>query len=138
MMDDIVEAFSTVFGRLMGHISAEWVHANLSTAQLKVIFVLHFGGAHTPNQLAERLAIETATVVDPLVEMGLAMRIERQTLEVHLTEQGHSLAERLSGSRQQWIVATWVSQLTAEQRAAFRTSLRALLPITENSPRRDL
>jgi DNA-binding MarR family transcriptional regulator len=139
--DDVVEAFSDVFGKLMGYATSDWINLDISTAQIKVIFVLHFGGTHTINQLAEHLKIGASTashLVEKLVQAGLARRIDstadRRIIDVYLTEQGHAMADRLSGVTHKWIIAKWVSQLTEEQRAAFGNSLHALLTIIENTP----
>jgi MarR family transcriptional regulator, organic hydroperoxide resistance regulator len=139
--DDVVETFSDVFGKLMSYATTDWVNLEISTAQIKVIFVLHFGGTHTVNQLAERLNIGASTashLVEKLVQAGLATRIDstadRRIIDVHLTEQGHAMADRLSGVTHKWIIAKWVSQLTKDQRAALGNSLHALLTIIENTP----
>jgi DNA-binding MarR family transcriptional regulator len=139
--DDVVEAFSDVFGKMMGYATADWINLEISTAQIKVIFVLHFGGTHTINQLAEHLNIGASTashLVEKLVQAGLATRIDsttdRRIIDVHLTDQGHAMADRLSGVTHKWIIAKWVAQLTEAQRTAFGNSLRALLTIIENTP----
>ncbi|MDR3577042.1 MAG: MarR family transcriptional regulator [Anaerolineaceae bacterium] len=139
--DDVVEAFSEVFGKLMGYATAEWINVDISIAQIKVIFVLHYGGTQTINQLAEKLKIGASTashLVEKLVRAGLAQRIDsttdRRIIDVHLTEQGHAMADRLSGVTHKWIISSWVSQLNEDQRSAFGNSLRALLAIIENSP----
>ena len=139
--EDVVEAFSSVFGKLMGYATAEWINLEISTAQIKVIFVLHFGGTHTVNQLAEHLNIGASTashLVEKLVQAGLATRIDsttdRRIIDVHLTEQGHAMADRLSGVTHKWIITKWVSQLTEDQRGALGNSLHALLTIIENTP----
>jgi DNA-binding MarR family transcriptional regulator len=59
---------------------------------------------------------------------------DRRIIDVQLTEQGHALANRLSGINHKWIVAKWVSQLTADQRTAFRNSMCDLRAIIENTP----
>jgi len=139
--DEVVEAFSSVFGRLMGYATSDWINVEISTAQIKVIFVLRFGGTHTVNQLAEHLNIGAPTashLVEKLVKAGLATRIDstidRRIIDVHLTEQGRAMADRLSGVTHKGIIAKWVSQLTEDQRSAFGDSLHALLTIIENHP----
>ncbi len=119
----------------------DWIHLDISTAQIKVIFVLHFGGTHTVNQLADRLNIKQSTashLVEKLVQAGFVMRSDstkdRRIIELHLTEQGHVLADRLSGITHKGIIAQWVSQLTKNQRTALGNSLHDLLTIIENSP----
>jgi DNA-binding MarR family transcriptional regulator len=139
--DDVVETLSDVFGKLMGYATADWVNVEISTAQIKVIFVLHFGGTHTVNQLAERLNIQQSTashLVEKLVQAGFVSRIystkDRRMIDLHLTRQGHALGDQLSGATHKWIIAKWVSQLTGAQRAALGNSLHALLTIIEGSP----
>ena len=142
--DDIVETFSDVFGKLMSITTDDWINVDISTAQIKVVFVLHFGGMHTVNQLADKLSIKQSTashLVERLVQAGFVMRIDsttdRRMIELHLTEQGHALADQLSGITHKGVIAQWVSQLTEDQRTALGNSLHALLAIIENSPRRD-
>ena len=142
--DDIVETFSDIFGELMRLTTDNWISIDISTAQLKVIFVLHFGGTHTVNQLADRLHIKQSTashLVEKLVQAGFVTRVDstkdRRIIELHLTEQGHALADRLSGITHKRTIAGWVSQLAEDQRTAFGNILHALLAIIENSPRSD-
>ena len=139
--DDVVEVFSDVFGKLMRYTTAEWINLEISTAQIKMIFVLHFGGTHTVNQLAEKLNIGASTashLVEKLVQAGYAVRIDsttdRRIIDVHLTERGHDMANRLSGVSHKAMLASWVARLSADQRAALGNSLRALLVIIENNP----
>jgi DNA-binding MarR family transcriptional regulator len=138
---ELVEAVSDVFGKLMGYATADWINVEISTAQIKVLFVLHFGGTLTVNQLAEKLNIGAPTashLVEKLVRAGFAARIDsttdRRVIDVHLTEQGHAMADRLSCINHKWVIAKWISQLSEEQRADLGNSLRALLTIIENSP----
>jgi DNA-binding MarR family transcriptional regulator len=142
--DDVVETFSDVFGKLMSYATADWINLEISTAQIKVIFVLHFGGSHTINQLAEHLHIGASTashLVEKLVKAGFAVRVDstadRRIIDVHLTEQGHAIADRLSGVTHKGMIASWLSRLSEDQRAAFGNVLHALLTIIENSPDED-
>ncbi len=59
---------------------------------------------------------------------------DRRIIELHLTEQGHALAERLSGSTHKSMVARWVAKLPEDQRTAFGQILHTLLDIIENDP----
>jgi MarR family transcriptional regulator, organic hydroperoxide resistance regulator len=139
--DDVVEAFSSVFGRLMGYATTEWINVEISTAQIKVIFVLRFGGSHTVNQLAERLNIGQSTashLVEKLVQAGYVLRIDsttdRRIIDLHLTEQGRAMADRLSGVTHKGIIAQWLSKLTEDQRTTLGNNLHALLTIIHESP----
>jgi DNA-binding MarR family transcriptional regulator len=139
--DDVVEVLSDVFGKLMSYVTEDWINVEISTAQIKVIFVLHFAGTHTVNQLAEKLKIGASTashLVEKLVQADLAVRIDsttdRRIIDVHLTEKGHAMADRLSGVAYKKTIATWMSQLSVDQRSALGNNLRALLTIIENSP----
>ncbi len=136
---EIITAFSEVFGKLMGYATADWINVELSTAQIKMIFTLHYTGAYTINRLAERLNIGAPTashLVEKLVQAGLAARLDsatdRRVVEVSLTEEGHAVAYRLWGARNQ-IIGEWVSQLMPEQRQALGQSLQALLVIINES-----
>ncbi len=139
--NDVVEVFSDVFGKLMSYATTDWINVEISTAQIKVIFVLHFGGPHSLNQLAGRLNVGQPTashLVEKLVQAGYASRVEaptdRRAIEVHLTEAGHAMADRLSGVTHKGIIAQWVSQLSNDQQAALGDSLHALLTIIETHP----
>jgi DNA-binding MarR family transcriptional regulator len=141
---DIVAAFSEVFGKLMRYASTDWINLDLSTAQIKVIFTLHYSGAYTINHLAERLNIgapTTSHLVEKLVQAGYAVRVDsttdRRVVEVHLTEQGHEVANRLWGTRNQ-IITTWISQLAPEQRRSLGENLQALLVIINDSAHSDI
>src|SRR5215510_4132284 len=88
--DDIVETFSNVFGKLMRLTTTDWINLDISTAQIKVIFVLHFAGIHTVNQLADQLNIKQSTashLVEKLVQAGFVTRIDsakdRRIIELH-------------------------------------------------------
>ena len=75
-------ALSLVLGKLMGYTTAEWINVEMSISQIKVLLMLHFAGAHTINQLAERLNIGAPTashLVEKLAQAGLASRIESRT-----------------------------------------------------------
>ena len=139
--DDVVEVISDVFGKLMRYTTAEWINLEISTAQIKLIFVLHFGGTHTVNQLAEKLNIGASTashLVEILVQAGYAVRIDsttdRRIIDVHLTERGHDMANRLSGVSHKAMLANWVARLSVDHREALGNSLRDLLVIIENNP----
>ncbi|MBA3872364.1 MAG: winged helix-turn-helix transcriptional regulator, partial [Anaerolineae bacterium] len=115
------------------------INLDLSTAQIKVIFTLHYSGADTINHLADRLNIgapTTSHLVEKLVQAGYAVRVtstaDRRVVDVHLTEQGHEIANRLWGTRNQ-VITTWISQLTLEQRRSLGESLQALLVIINDS-----
>jgi DNA-binding MarR family transcriptional regulator len=143
--DDVVETLGDVFGQLMRLTTDDWINIDISTAQIKVLFVLHFGGMHTVNQLADRLNIKQSTashLVEKLVRAGFVARIDsttdRRISELHLTEQGQALADRLSGITQKRILAQWVSQLTEDQHTAFGSILHALLAIIRKSSGGDL
>lgn len=138
--NDVVETFSDVFGQLMRLTTDDWLDIDISTAQIKVLFVLHFGGMHSVNQLADRLNIKQSTashLVEKLVRAGFVTRIDsatdRRISELSLTERGHTLADRLSGVTHKKVLAEWVSQLTEGQRTAFGNILHTLLAIIEKS-----
>jgi DNA-binding MarR family transcriptional regulator len=59
---------------------------------------------------------------------------DRRIIELHLTKQGHVLADRLSGITHKGIIAQWMSQLTEDQRTALGNILHALLTIIQNNP----
>ena len=136
---EIIRAFNKVFGKLMSYATADWINVDLSMAQIKMIFTLHYNGAYSLNRLAERLTIGAPTashLVEKLVQAGLAVRLDsttdRRVIEVSLTDDGHAMADRLWGARNQ-IIGHWVSQLSPEAQQTLGESLQALLAIIDKN-----
>src|SRR5438067_2269035 len=80
----------------------EWLEIDLTTSQLKVLFLLYSAGSASMGQLAASLGVTLSTVtgiVDRLVEHGMVVREEdphdRRLVVCRLTSEGAAIAERL-------------------------------------------
>lgn len=138
--DSLVEMFATLYGKLMGHATTEWIHTDISVAQIKIIFMLYFGGNLTVSQLAHQLGIGAPTasqLVQKLVKAGLAVRLDsptdRRVVHVHLTEQGKIMARRMSGLHQKAIIAQWLACLSVDERIALAAILGKLTAAAETN-----
>jgi len=81
----------------------EWLEIDLTTSQLKVLFLLYSADCASMGQLAASLAVTLSTVtgiVDRLVEHQMVMREEdpsdRRLVVCRLTRDGAAIAERLN------------------------------------------
>jgi len=112
-----------------------WVNADLTTSQVKAIFLLAHHHALAVGELAGLLGIGSpaaSILVQQLVEQALVERSEdtedrRRTL-VHLTAQGSRL---VSGHREQREARLyhWLSQLADDQLSGLLHGLRGLAEI---------
>jgi DNA-binding MarR family transcriptional regulator len=81
----------------------EWAEVDLTMPQLKVLFVVVYGGGVNMTSLAHSLSMTLSTltgVVDRLANQGLVGRQfdahDRRAVLLHPTEKGSELAERLA------------------------------------------
>lgn len=81
----------------------EWLEIDLTTSQLKVLFLLYSAESASMGQLAASLGVTLSTVtgiVDRLVEHGMVMREEdphdRRLVVCRPTQEGAAVAERLN------------------------------------------
>ena len=81
----------------------EWLEIDLTTSQLKVLFLLYSADSASMGQLAASLAVTLSTVtgiIDRLVEHQMVVREEdpndRRLVVCRLTRAGAALAERLN------------------------------------------
>jgi DNA-binding MarR family transcriptional regulator len=81
----------------------EWLEIDLTTSQLKVLFLLYSAESASMGRLAASLGVTLSTVtgiVDRLVEHGMVIREEdphdRRLVVCRATDQGVAVAERLN------------------------------------------
>jgi DNA-binding MarR family transcriptional regulator len=138
LIDQVRDANHTVFHRVYGYALSEWLHLDLSMAQLKLIFAL----SHAPDAdevtvgwVAQRLRIGlpgASHLVDRTVQMGFVARFEdpndrRRTL-VQLTDAGQELVTRLrQGTRDRYL--RWIGALGDDDLAALAVGMSALARI---------
>jgi DNA-binding MarR family transcriptional regulator len=135
--DRIVENYWKIFNAIQNISTPEWLHLELSMAQLKTLFYLSFSGPVPISKLAESLEIGLPTashLVEKLVQSGLAERIgdpdDRRYIRAGLTAAGVELSSRLrEGRREQ--MNMWLEQLSDEDRTALAQGIEALMRIIQ-------
>jgi DNA-binding MarR family transcriptional regulator len=110
----------------------EWLDLDLTTSQLKVLFVLYADGGASMGQLAGWLGVTLPTVtgiVDRLVEHGLVQRAEipsdRRVVLSRLTPEGTRAVERLHQAGRARL-AELLERLSLGDLQTIATGLRAL------------
>jgi DNA-binding MarR family transcriptional regulator len=106
LVEQTLEQFGQTFHTFARSTAAEWLHLDLSMAQLKALFVLMHEQPVPIGALADRLGLGMSGgshLVDRLVQEGLVERSEdpdnrRRTL-IRLTPHAESLVRRLQQGR---------------------------------------
>jgi DNA-binding MarR family transcriptional regulator len=100
-MEQVLDLRSELYRSLRP--AREWLEIDLTTSQLKVLFLLYAADSASMGQLASSLAVTLSTVtgiVDRLVEHGMVIREEdphdRRLVLCRLTSEGSAIAERLN------------------------------------------
>lgn len=113
----------------MAWLSEEWLSANLTMQQLKILLILYSGGSSSMGQLAAPLGVKLSTVtgiIDRLVEHDLVKRTEhphdRRLVIIQLTDTGYELADRLNTAAQMHL-SNFLERLTHEE---LRTMAQAM------------
>src|SRR3954447_5371378 len=139
---ELTEALATVWAHLTKGSSSDLFRVvdelDLSSSQVKMLFLLEDGGEHSLKELAARLVLSlpaASRAVDGLVERGFVTRRES-------AEDRRSRIVALSGSGREVVAAmvqarlatldTFVAEITPEERDRLLT---ALLPIVERITR---
>ena len=101
LIKGILNIQAEMMKRTFIHPPEEWLDADLTMQQLKVLIVLYAGQA-SMSQLAESLHVTQATVtgiIDRLLAHGLVRRendpADRRMVVINLTEQGRKMMNRL-------------------------------------------
>jgi DNA-binding MarR family transcriptional regulator len=113
----------------------DWIHMDLTMAQLKTLMTLATQGAMNVSGIAERLEFgkpAASILVDRLVQLGYVERTEdiedrRRTL-VAPTEKGSELVTRLQQGGGHPLVR-WYAQMAADDLDALTQGLRALAAV---------
>jgi DNA-binding MarR family transcriptional regulator len=101
LMEQVLDLRSELYRSLRP--AREWLEIDLTTSQLKVLFLLYAAGSASMGQLAASLGVTLSTVtgiVDRLVEHRMVVREEdphdRRLVVCRLTSDGAGIAERLN------------------------------------------
>jgi DNA-binding MarR family transcriptional regulator len=128
----IIQTYWDIFGAVERGTMPAWVHLSLSTAQLKVLFLLHYGGPLSIGQVADILGITLATashLVEKLVEAGYVARTvdadDRRRAWASVTPEGRQTALQLRQGRYS-LLEEWLAQLDEPALASLRAGLSAL------------
>ncbi|MCL4545541.1 MAG: MarR family transcriptional regulator [Chloroflexi bacterium] len=112
-----------------------WLAIDLSMAQVKLLFTLHYRGPATVGALAERLGVKLPTVsvtTDRLVRLGYVRRLtdedDRRVVISQITTEGSRVVERLREERRARIDQI-VSRLTPQELLALSESLEPVARI---------
>ncbi len=134
-LDELVETYWRIYGALQQRNVTDWMELDLTTAQLKVLFIVNFRGPLPISQIAHMVGIGAPTashLVEKLVQAGLIERIEsgsdRRVVHAQVTAEGRATAFRLRQGRTD-IIRHWISQLSAGDQAALQKGLQALFQI---------
>jgi|DewCreStandDraft_2_1066082.scaffolds.fasta_scaffold00206_12 DNA-binding MarR family transcriptional regulator len=131
-IEDILQDYERVLHALRTATAPDWLHIDLTMAQLKALVVLSEEELLSVGCLAGALGVSlpaASLLVERLVQQGHAERHEdprdrRRTL-ITLSPQGRQLIARLRhGNRER--LREWIARLTKEDRAALARGLRAL------------
>ena len=120
-----------------------WLSLDLSMAQLKILFALHFHGPTTIGALAERVGVKLPTIsvtIDRLEHNGYVERQpsgeDRRVVICQLTPEGTRLIERLREERRARIdqVVTRLSDVEVRRlRESLEPVMQALTELRANS-----
>ena len=141
-LDATVEMYWRVYGAVQQQNVTDWMELDLSTAQLKVLFIVNFRGPLPISQIAHMVGIGAPTashLVEKLVQAGLIERIEsgsdRRVVHAQVTAEGRATALRFRQGRTD-IMRHWISQLSADDQAALDKGLQALFRVAVRDLRR--
>ncbi len=132
LVQDALQSQRAVLMALHTAGAPEWLHLDLTMAQLKALLSLSASGTATVGQLADSLCIgkpAASLLVDRLVHLGLVTRTEdsadRRRALTRLSPAGEELVTRLrQGGRGR--MRAWLLALSDEDLAALAQGLHAL------------
>jgi MarR family transcriptional regulator, organic hydroperoxide resistance regulator len=138
----VLDAQQTLSRTLLGDQMREWIHLDLSMAQLKALMLLTSHDGVNVGALAGLLGVGkpgASILVDRLVQLGYAERAEdaedRRRTVVTPTERGQALATQLrqaGGSHFERLLA----EMDLDDLAALARGLRALADVAERTATR--
>jgi MarR family transcriptional regulator, organic hydroperoxide resistance regulator len=142
LIQRVRDANHEIYRRVWGDSIIDWIHLDLTMAQVKLLFVLQHANRDddeilTVGLVAQRLSIglpAASHLVDKLVQQGLASRVEdqsdRRRALLRLTPTGSELANRLrEGTRERYI--RWVNLLSDGDLDALARGMSALAESAE-------
>lgn len=131
-VEQITELFARCMLTLQTTAQPDWLHLDLTLAQIKVLLVLLWRDSLTVSEVAEQLGVGQPTashLVDRLVRAGWVLRQEnpadrRYTL-VQLSEQGRGMIERLHQGRLEQL-RTCLRHLSPDELICVQQGLQTL------------
>lgn len=142
LIQRVRDANHEIYRRVWGDSIIDWIHLDLTMAQVKLLFVLQHANREddeilTVGLVAQRLSIglpAASHLVDKLVQQRLVSRVEdqsdRRRALLRLTPSGSELANRLrEGTRERYI--RWVSILSDGNLEALARGMGALADAAE-------
>ena len=136
-IENISDWYWRVYGSVQRASIEDWLELEMSTAQLKVFFMLGMDGPAKIGQVAEMLRISPPTasqLVERLVQAGYVERIEdatdRRYVEARLTPLGLEQMKRMQRGRRDHL-SHLLSQLNADELSKLLEGMRALVHVSE-------
>ncbi|MDZ7729371.1 MAG: MarR family transcriptional regulator [Dehalococcoidia bacterium] len=137
-LDAAIQAFSEALAIFDPLRFRAWAELGLTTAQLRVLFLLRESPGVTAGELASRLSVTPPTIsgiVDRLVKLGLVQREDdpndRRLVRNHLTGEGEQRCSRLEEGGDRFTRRILVEMTDAELDALLR-GLRAFVRANEH------
>lgn len=136
-VDDAIQAFSAAIALFDPFRFRAWAELGLTTAQLRVLFLLRESPGVTAGELASRLAVTPPTIsgiVDRLVKLDLVRREDdpndRRLVRNHLTAEGEQRCSKLEEGGDQFTRRILV-EMDDEELDALLRGLRAFARANE-------
>ncbi len=137
-VNETLAAWRRVFREVQRGAAPDWLHLELTMAQLKALFAIAHNGSPTVSVLAESLEVglsAASQIVERLVQQGLVDRhddpSDRRRAFVRLTPRGQQLVTRLrEGSRDR--LQNWISRLGDDDLTALAQGLHALADLASH------
>ncbi|MBI4495277.1 MAG: MarR family transcriptional regulator [Chloroflexi bacterium] len=130
-----MQTYKTVFHALQAANAAQWLHLELTMAQLKALMALSKGDGETVGSMADALEIglsASSQLTERLVQHGLVERrddpSDRRRALVHLSPAGEQLVTRLRQGNEERL-RDWLARLEEADLQALVQGLRALAAV---------
>ncbi len=132
LVEETLQAWLQISREVQKGAAPDWLHLDLTMAQLKALLAIAHYGSPTISALAESLGVglsAASQIVERLVQQRLVERCEdladRRRAFVHLNSTGQQLAARLREGRRERL-RDWISRLSDDDLAALVRGSRAL------------
>jgi len=136
-IENILQLTDNLFRELLPMLPKEWLHLDLTMAQLKVVLLLFISGPSRMSDIASELGVSLATatgVMDRLVERRILLRNgdpeDRRVVLCRLSNEGENLIHGLWHLTQKR-AGELMRAIEPPQLLLITEALQALLHITE-------